>query len=80
MPTKPLIMSIMKVPGAKIREFREGKGLTTAALAARMNPVITRQAVESWERKGVGAFRTLTKIAKALGMSPALFIESDNGD
>lgn len=70
----------MKVNGAKIKEFREGQGLTTAGLAARFVPPVTRQAVESWERHGVGAFKTLNKIAKALGIPPALLLQSGNGD
>ena len=70
----------MKVNGAKIKEFREGQGLTTTQLAAKFEPQVSRQAIESWEKNGVGAFKTLNRIAKALGVSPALLLESGNGD
>ena len=73
-------MGTMKVNGEKIKEFREGQGLSTADLAAKFDPQVTRQAVESWEKNGVGAFKTLNRIAKALGVSPALLLESGNGD
>ena len=72
-------MGIMKVNGAKIKEFREGQGLSTADLASKFDPQVTRQAVESWEKNGVGAFKTLNRIAKALGVPPALLLESGNG-
>lgn len=70
----------MKVNGAKIKEFRESQGLSTSDLAAKFEPAVTRQAIESWEKRGVGAFKTLNRIAKALGVSPALLLESGNGD
>lgn len=70
----------MKVTGAKIREFREGQGMTTADLAAKFKPQVTRQAIEHWEKNGVTTFRALTKMAKALGVPPALLLESGNGD
>ena len=70
----------MKVDGAKIRQFREGQNLTTTDLAAKFNPQITSQAVEYWEKNGVGGFKTLNKIAKALGVSPALLLETGNPD
>ena len=73
-------MGTMKVNGGKIKEFREGQGLSTTDLAAKFDPQVTRQAIESWEKKGVGAFKTLNRIAKALGVSPALLLDSGKGD
>ena len=70
----------MKVSGAKIKEFRESQGMSTTDLAAKFEPQVTRQAIEIWEKKGVGAFKTLNRIAKALGVSPALLLDSGNGD
>jgi transcriptional regulator with XRE-family HTH domain len=70
----------MKVSGAKIREFRESQGLSVAVLAGKFDPQVTRQAVEAWEKNGVGGFKTLNKIAKALGVSPALLLEFGNGE
>ena len=65
----------MKVTGQKIRQFREAKGLTSAELAAKINPPVSRQALEAWERNGVGSFKTLTKIAQALDMPEAIFLD-----
>jgi transcriptional regulator with XRE-family HTH domain len=70
----------MKVNGAKIKEFRESQGWSTSDLAARFDPIVTRQAVESWEKNGIGGFKLLGRVAKALGIPPALLIESSNGD
>jgi DNA-binding transcriptional regulator YiaG len=70
---------IMKVDGQKIKEFREGLGLTTKDLAHKITPKVTRQAVESWESYGVKTFRTLAKVAKALNVPPGLLIDN-NGD
>ena len=65
----------MKVSGIKIKEFREGRGWTTSKLAAEVQPPVTRQAIESWERNGVGGFKTITKIAAALDIAPELLVE-----
>ena len=65
----------MRVSGIKIKEFREGQKWTTTDLALKFDPPITRQAVEAWEKNGVGGFKTLTKIAKALGVPPAMLLE-----
>ncbi len=54
--------------------------MTTADLAAKFKPQVTRQAIEHWEKNGVTTFRALTKMAKALGVPPALLLESGNGD
>ena len=70
----------MKVNGAKIKEFREGLGWTTSFLAGEVEPPVTRQAIESWEKKGVKGFKTLTKVAKALRVPPDLLIDRINGD
>ena len=79
-PKKPFIMQTMKVTGAKIREFREGQNLTQAELAERVQPSVTRQAVELWEKNGIGGFKTLNRIAKALNVPPALLIDSSSGE
>jgi DNA-binding XRE family transcriptional regulator len=68
----------MKVNGEKIKEFREGLGWTVSDFAGKAK--VTRQAVEAWEKDGVKAFRTLTKVAKILGVPPALLIDKGNGD
>lgn len=65
----------MKVNGAKIKEYREKQGLSTLELAAKFNPAVTRQAIESWEKYGVGTFKTLNRIAEALGVPAAIFLD-----
>lgn len=73
-------MDSMKVSGNKIREFREGQKWSTSELALKFEPPVTRQAVEAWEKNGVGAFKTLNKIAKALGVPPAMLLDSGNSE
>lgn len=70
-----LIDKTMKVNGAKIKEYREKQGLSTTELALLLEPQVTRQAIEAWEKNGVGAFKTITKIAKALRVPPAIFLD-----
>jgi transcriptional regulator with XRE-family HTH domain len=60
----------MEVDGKKIRFFRESKGWSQAELGNRVFPPVTSQAVGAWERLGVGSFRTLEKVAMALGVLP----------
>ena len=57
----------MKVNGAKIKEIREGKGMSREALAIKAG--VTSQAVYSWEGGNIGTFSVLAKVAKALGVS-----------
>jgi transcriptional regulator with XRE-family HTH domain len=70
----------MRVSGNKIKEFREGQKWTTTELALKCEPPVTRQAIEAWEKNGVGGFKTLNKIAKALRIPPAMLLDSENSD
>jgi transcriptional regulator with XRE-family HTH domain len=69
----------MKVDGSKIKLIRESRRLTQEALAIQAG--VSRQAVISWEKGGVGSFRILNKIAELLKVPPEIFIEKPiNGD
>ena len=75
---KPLyIVVFMKVNGQKIKDVRQKRGWSTKDLAEALEPPVTRQAIEIWERDGVGAFKTLNKIAKALDIPPEFLIDRD---
>ena len=65
----------MRVKKEKIRESREVLGLTTSDLAERIG--VTRQAVEFYERVGIGTFSILNKVAAALRVDPKSLIDSD---
>jgi len=69
------MMRAMKVSGQKIRQIRKVLGMSTAQLAEKAQ--VTRQAVESWERDGVGTFSLLEKIANILGVPEKLLMEDD---
>ena len=69
----------MKVDGAKIKLIRESRQMTQGDLATQAG--VSRQAVISWEKGGVGSFRILNKIAELLNVRPEIFLsESENGD
>jgi transcriptional regulator with XRE-family HTH domain len=68
----------MRVDGAKIKLIRESRQMTQGDLATQAG--VSRQAVISWEKGGVGSFRILNKIAELLGVKPELFLDKGNGD
>jgi len=70
-------MQFMQVDREKIRFFRVARGWTQEELSARVVPPVTQQAVGQWERLGVGSFRTLEKIAAALGVLPEALLKKD---
>jgi DNA-binding XRE family transcriptional regulator len=66
---------IMKVDGSKIKLIRESRQMTQGDLAAGAG--VSRQAVISWEKGGVGSFRILNKIADLLKVNPEILLDKD---
>lgn len=64
----------MKVNGARIREIREGKGLSREEVAIRAG--VTAQAILHWEAGGVRTFSVLAKVANALGIDESAILEA----
>ena len=56
----------MKANGKEIRKVRQALGLTIGDFAKRAK--VTKQAVQSWEKGRIATFRTLTKVARLLGV------------
>ena len=71
------IMGNMKVNGQKIRDIRQALGMSTSLLAEKAG--VTRQAVEAWERGGVGSFRMLERIANILQVPEKLLLDDTAG-
>jgi transcriptional regulator with XRE-family HTH domain len=68
----------MEAPGEKLKFLRKAMGLSTLDLANRIKPrPVTRQLVEQWERNGLKTFRTLQRVAEALGVRPEVLLKKD---
>ena len=65
----------MKVNGQKIREIRLALGMSVSDLADKAK--VTRQAVEAWEKGGIGSFRKLEQVAGILGVPEKLLLDED---
>ena len=64
----------MKVNGMKIKEIREGQGLSREALAIKAG--VTAQAITHWEGGRIRTFAVLAKVADALGVDESAILET----
>ncbi len=69
---------MIQIDGEKIKQIRESRDLSQSELADKIG--VTRQAIDLWERGGVKTFKTLERVAAALGVLPELLLMKKKTD